>query len=1003
MGDENCEQLLGRWACIDIETTGIDSLNDEIIDVGYLLFNGVKLEKRYQSLARPQHMPGQFIQKLTGINESMLKAAPSFAEVKGEIEELLGLPLVAHNAEFEKSFLAPIFDRVANFGDERESYVDTLYYLAALFPKSPSLKLERFIVEWGIREKEEHRGLDDAIDMLKVVIVATLNLREDSEKLQMIRTLVSKYKVAGQWPFKFLALERSELLDLAGELEFDPWPCVEKAGQWENNVEDEAEGLQAQYDFKFNGDTIRGLFRDEKKVRETFSHYHYRKTQEDLALRVGQSFKNGVHSLVQAPTGTGKTLGYLIPSSFFCLEDKKQVLVATGTKTLQEQAMKQDIPKLRKLLGLDEKALKVRRLVGSNNHLCELLYRQSVEEEDLFHSGDDLEDNFTNIYFEMAFFHNGRHKSKDAILRADVPFVLKMKLEKFRDKENEIGVDYRSCSGSSCPFKGECSYIKGLREAKEADIIIGNHSLMFSWPKGFPRPEYVVVDEAHRLEGETTEAFSLEVSGHDLEILLKNLTHLQGVGSLFYLLAQHELNEGDSTPLINQIREEILKSNAILNDHVQGLNDRVEMFFKKLPRYTDLFWNEAPMVTNREGAGRGESSLYYTFLSIHQVLKTIYDLLYPYTLRFEISNLSEENQVMAYTRFESFVSGIDDMTNALACSLGIPNFNPNFTRTLRFHAKDGLLINNAPIDIGRIIHDNLLQTSASVVMTSATLANANGNLGVKGIEWASGHSYLGPSRRFKSGLFLEAPFDYAQKTKVFLCDDTPPLYDSLFVETVLKDVGKLIRNIGGRSLLLFSAKTRFEVAREVLLKEFEGEIPLFIQGMGAQVVEEFKKAQNGILLGMESFSEGIDIPGEGLQFVFIDKIPDLRHDLVISQRRSFYETNLGNEFTDYYLAHRARGLHQKLGRLLRSETDIGGAIIVDSRVKGWKGKTMEKFLGLMAPYKMKRSTIKEACREVENFILESHGPESALSVKKGGCLNLSEEVSSGPLPGDLPL
>ena len=138
--------------------------------------------------------------------------------------------------------------------------------------------------------------------------------------------------------------------------------------------------------------------------------------------------------------------------------------------------------------------------------------------------------------------------------------------------------------------------------------------------------------------------------------------------------------------------------------------------------------------------------------------------------------------------------------------------------------------------------------------------------------------------------------------------------------------------------LSFSAKVRFEKAREILLQKFEGKFPIFIQGMGNNIVEEFKKTENGILLGMESFGEGIDIPGESLQFIFIDKIPDLRMDLVINDRREFFDKNIGNEFSDYYLANRTRALHQKLGRLLRRDNDFGGVIITDGRAKRWKGE-----------------------------------------------------------------
>lgn len=327
--------------------------------------------------------------------------------------------------------------------------------------------------------------------------------------------------------------------------------------------------------------------------------------------------------------------------------------------------------------------------------------------------------------------------------------------------------------------------------------------------------------------------------------------------------------------------------------------------------------------------------------------------------------MENDNQAQAFTRFEAFVGQIQDILGALDT---IVNHKDGYAHAMRFHERYGYVFSAAPIDVGRAVHDNLLQTSSGVVFTSATLGNAKGDMGAKGMEWATGYSYLETDRRFKQGFFLPAPYDYENKTRVFLCDDVPKLFEAGFVPTVLKDIVPLIRDLGGRSLLLFSAKTRFEIACELLLSAFDGEIPVFIQGMGNNVVDEFKRAPNGILVGMESFGEGIDIPGDSLQFVFIDKIPDLRKELVIDKRQDFYESGLGNAFTDYYLAHRTRSLHQKLGRLLRTENDFGGVIVVDQRVKSWKGRTMQTLLKLMEPYKIRRTSLKEACESIKDFV-----------------------------------
>jgi len=405
----------------------------------------------------------------------------------------------------------------------------------------------------------------------------------------------------------------------------------------------------------------------------------------------------------------------------------------------------------------------------------------------------------------------------------------------------------------------------------------------------------------------------------------------------------------------------------MLMDHLRVLPDVFESYFKKAPRYTEYFWNELPMVGSektQDPLGRG---LYNHLESINFILINYAEALTPYVSLYDVKNLEGEQQIIALTRFETFASTLDDLLAAFDTAL---KRKAGYSHSLRFHEREGYALFSAPINVGETLYNHLLQTSKSVFFTSATLGNALGDQGFRGVEWATGYGYLEPERRFRHGFFLPAPYDYKNNTKVFLCDDVPSIHESGFVPAILKQITPLIKDLGGRTLLLFSARKRFEAAREVLLREFDGIIPLFIQGMGSHVVEEFKKSGSGILLGMESFSEGIDVPGEALQFVFVDKVPDLRMDQVINDRRQFYETNIGNEFTDYYLAHRTRALHQKLGRLLRTEKDHGGVIIVDSRIRRWKGKTMEKFNKLMEPYKIIRSPLEEAVNGVRDFVLE---------------------------------
>lgn len=955
---------LGQWAVIDIETTGADAAHDQVIDVGFLQFDGTKLIREYRSLVRFDGVLSNFIQKLTGIHSEMLKRAPRWEEVEVEIQSLHGHYLLAHNSDFEESFLARSFRKIDGKSSEKESYQDSILYLSLLFPQFSSLKLERFIVDFGLASGEIHRGFEDSLDLLKVILVATALVKDDREFCDNLKASFAKYQFSNFWYQNFFELTKSSLYELADQISFDLDDSVAKAKTY--FIKNEAGDSYSSSDFalSFSGQNISAILQNETAVCKHLPFYRFRQSQLDLALKVGQCFKNGVHALVQAPTGTGKTLGYMLPSALYALSEAKQVLIATGTKTLQEQAMSKDLPQLRQLLGLDQSGLKVTRMLGSSNHLCELLFRQRTNESSFMAQALPFDEAFTEFYFEMLFFYNSRVSYMNKIVRDDLPFVLKMKLKSYKEIEKSIAVDFRSCTGYKCPYKDFCSYQHGINEAKEANIIVGNHALMFAWPRAFPRPQQIVVDEAHKLEGEATDAFSLQVERDDLMMLSKNLQHSHGLGSLYYLIEQ-DAEIANSTDEINMIKDEANRTFVMLQDHLVALPEMIESFFKKRPYYTDQFWNESPMVYAEDTQDALSISIFNSFDSIRHILTHFSQSIEKFYSRWDIKALKDDHKVIALTRFQTFADQLEDQRHALTTLI---ERKLGYSHALRYHEQQGFSTLSAPIDVGRILHDGLLEISSSVVYTSATLANALGDQGSRGIEWSLGYLYLAPEKRFKSGFYLPAVYDYQHKAQVHLCDDTPELFGQDFVPKVLAPIMQLIEDIGGKSLLLFSARSRFEIARELLLERFDGNLPIFIQGMGNNVVDEFKKS-GGILLGMESFGEGIDIPGDALRFVFIDKIPDLRRELVIDDRRDFFEKNIGNEFADYFLAHRTRSLHQKLGRLLRTTEDFGGAIIVDSRVRKWKGQTMAKLIKQMEPYSLKRSPLDQAIKSVKEFII----------------------------------
>lgn len=955
---------LGKWAVLDIETTGINPMDDDIIDLGYWQFEGTTLVRKYASLVRTQLPLSPFITKLTGISTEMVKRAPLWDQVEPELLELEKHTLIAHNSSFEEKFLRRYFDRVEKNNPERESFQDSILYLALLFPGMSQLNLEGFIQRFGLAEKEEHRGEADARDLLKVIVAATAMTWRDREwrlKLtEVFRDLPDEF-----WFKHFFQLRIEELSELADVCELD---LEEAIATWQRADRPEVAGRDypdaSLMPRQFTGEVVKRFLEDESTRKLYAPGYRFRKAQMDMAFRVGQAFKNGIHALIQAPTGTGKTLGYLLPSALFSLESRQQVLITTGTKTLQDQIMGKDVPQLREMLQLPESELKVTRLVGSNNHLCELLFRDDNDQSNLLENAT-FDGAIGRAYFDLLFFHNSRAPYAQKITREQVPFVLKKTVDSISEREAELAVDYRACVGAQCPFVNNCSYIQGLREAKEAQVIIGNHAMLLAWPRSFPRPEYVVVDEAHKIEGEATKAYAVEVTDHSVETLLK--VQPQGVGALLYLLGTQE-----ETPALEaefgKIRDASQLATRLARDHATPVVQVIESIFKKSDRYHPVHMNELPF-PNREKAQDALSIQLLNHLeSWNQIWKDLYSLLLPHFERWQNKDLKDDkHQLKAWALFESFWGQLEKHVQGLEHFLRTPD---GWVTALKYSEEEGWLIESAPIDVGQWLAKGLLESTKSLVYTSATLANASGDAGVQGVEWMTGYTYLPQTKRFKTGLYLPPVFDYTHKARVFLCDDTRPISDPLFTHDLLNPILPLVEDMGGRTLFLFSARARFEAAVDLLLKKFEGRIPVFVQGMGKGVVEEFKKSSAGILVGMESFGEGIDVPGDQLQLIVIDKIPDVRQELVINRRRDWYEATFGNEFQDYFLANRARSLHQKCGRLLRREDDSGVVIIADQRIKKWKGGTLRNFGKLMEPYRIEVGSLKETTDKAREFLIK---------------------------------
>ncbi len=942
---------LGKWALLDIETTGIDPSLDDIIDIGFLCFEGTKLTKKFSSLVRTDLNLSPFITHLTGITQEMVNKAPLWEQIKSELHDLDEHYIIAHNAAFESSFLAPHFDELAIKPIDSElgrPFGDSIPFLAALHPGRSALNLESFIVDYKVADTEVHRGFEDAIDTLRVMLRVSWELHKDRIRLEFVQDKFSNFNE--YWFKEFLNLSKEELLEIAEAIEFN----LEDYELDQRIVIPNDHPLD--FNAEFSGEALKQVFQDEELWKPFIPKYQYRKQQEEMALKVGQSFKNGIHSLVQAPTGTGKSFAYLVPALSFAKQEKKRVLLTTGTKVLQNQLLEKDLPKALNLLGLNEHNCKVTKLVGTQNHLCQAKFEHSKNSQGSLLPDLNFHETLTQTYFEILFFDNSRKSYQEMLTRENLPHALKRMIPEFDQSSQELAVDFKSCLGHKCPYVSDCSYFLGLDEAKKSQVVIGNHALTFLWPQSIDRPEYIVFDEAHKVEETATSAFSLVTGFKKLESFLRPEGGTSGIGALFYLMG---LEEDES---VAELRRELVLKQQDAKNHLNGLEMIVGKLAHSLQRYSSEYWNEIPYFKSQQ------STLEVSFTNELNALRdSLLDIkwkLAPQYEKFEGREWEEANGLAAWTYFRSYYNQLEEYE--IEASIFLAD-DEDYCRSIRYHETMGAELSSVPIDIGRIVHQKLLEPTDSVVFTSATLGNMKGDKGTTNIEWLTGYLYTEPSKRFKTGLFLDPVFDYQKQAKVYFADDLPPIYRGEYVDEVVGKLLPVIEKIQGKTLLLFSSYKRFERGREICLEKLQGKMEVFYQGMGANVVDDFKATERAVLLGLESFGEGIDIPGESLQFLYIDKVPDLGMELIFDQRKKFFDRNFGNSFSEYFMATRARKLQQKLGRLIRSNDDNGVIIVTDSRMNRWKSRTFDEFSKLLEPYHVERMSFNKAIENSQEY------------------------------------
>lgn len=629
--------------------------------------------------------------------------------------------------------------------------------------------------------------------------------------------------------------------------------------------------------------------------------YEYRPGQLEMARSVERALEERRHLIVEAGTGTGKTLAYLLPALRATLESGRRVIISTGTKALQDQLYFRDIPFLESLLG----PLRVCYMKGRANYLCR--HKLVTLNAHPILSGLEEIDQFQKIA--------EWEKATETGDRAEIAG-----LPESSALWSRLDARSEACLGSTCPDYQRCFVTEMRRKAQESDIVIVNHHLFFAdlavrqqasgAPDAGVLPDAgaVIFDEAHELEEVASSYFGLSVSNVRFEDLVRDTEAM--------------LKKGDS--YANAVNTAILVSS-------QQLRDRARMFFSQLPA-----GDGRQPFDNREEFLETRGDLY---LSVKNAL-----------IRLE----SELDQLRGVDEAPGLRKRVTNLRTELEFLL--ESTSGNMVYWLERRASGGLhkqsrttFLQATPIDVSGLLNDQLFQRFPTVVLTSATLT-------VQGsFEHIRHRLGLGPeSSAGTSGtreLVVPSHFKYREQALLYLPPEMPDPRAAEFPAAAARCIQRVLEITRGRAFCLFTSYSQMRDLYERLLPVLD--YPILLHGTAPRnaLLQQFRETPNAVLFGTASFWQGVDVQGEALSCVIIDRLPfAVPNDPVVAARMKFIEEAGGNPFFDYQVPSAVISLKQGFGRLIRSLEDRGVLVLLDPRIR--QKRYGQTFLESLPPYRV---------------------------------------------------
>ncbi len=653
--------------------------------------------------------------------------------------------------------------------------------------------------------------------------------------------------------------------------------------------------------------------------------YEDRPAQRAMAAAVTRTFNEGGVALLEAGTGVGKSLGYLVPALRWAAANGERTIVSTNTITLQEQLVAKDLPFLQRALG--DQPVRFALLKGWRNYLClQRLEQATGAGAALFEDG--LTGDLTAIAAWAA-------RTTDGSL-ADLPTTPRSEVW------DEVAAEPDLCGRLKCSFYDKCFLFKARKEAAQADVVVVNHHLLLSdvavrrisqnWDDAAVLPAYkrLVIDEGHHLEDAAAAHLGASVTRRALSRLFARLER-RGKGLLPALDARlRGWNDLLSTASLDLLQERLVPSAATARDRSLLL---FELLTVMMAEENVNVWRLTPEFEQhpawKGGVGNTLDELLKEIAALGDGLRLIRE-------RLESDEKKSEELAPLLGEVRGVSRRLANAGDALARALRTPPPGEPVVRWIEMTGKPGpernLALHCVPLDLAPVLRDDLFGRVESAIVTSATLATDDG-FGF--LEQRLGIDTLDMPRTTE---VFPSPFDYPNQALLVVPNDLPapnedPRAHLLAVGEQLRDL--MVASDGGLFALFTSHRDLREMATQLRQAGYDARWPLLVHGEEPRdvLLQRFRDSGRAVLLGTATFWEGVDVPGDALRGLLIAKLPfRVPSEPMVAAQCEAIEARGGNAFGEFMLPHASLRLKQGFGRLIRTATDRGVVVLSDPRV-----------------------------------------------------------------------